>query len=66
MLVVGEFNKGKSSLVNALLNARVCATDADVATAVPTLVRYAPEFGALARSADAERPSGSTPPRSRG
>jgi signal recognition particle receptor subunit beta len=53
VLVVGEFNKGKSSLVNALLNARVCATDADVATAVPTLVRYAPAFGALTRSADA-------------
>ena len=51
VLVVGEFNKGKSSLVNALLNARVCATDADVATAVPTLVRYAPEFGTLARQA---------------
>jgi signal recognition particle receptor subunit beta len=54
VLVVGEFNKGKSSLVNALLNARVCATDADVATAVPTLVRHALEFGALARSGDAE------------
>jgi dynamin family protein len=40
VLVVGEFNKGKSSLVNALLNVRVCATDADVATAVPTFVRY--------------------------
>lgn len=40
VLVIGEFNKGKSSLVNALLNARVCATDADTATAVPTLVRY--------------------------
>jgi dynamin family protein len=49
VLVVGEFNKGKSSLVNALLNARVCATDADVATAVPTLVRYSPEFGAGTR-----------------
>ena len=68
VLVVGEFNKGKSSLVNALLNARVCATDADVATAVPTLVRYAAEFGA----ADPHRrhrgptPSRSIPPRSRG
>ncbi len=40
VLVVGEFKKGKSSLVNALLNARVCPADADRATAVPTFVRY--------------------------
>src|SRR3954463_11327381 len=46
VLVVGEFNKGKSSLVNALLNARVCATDADVATAVPTMVRYGDQLTA--------------------
>ena len=52
VLVVGEFNKGKSSLVNALLNARVCATDADVATAVPTLVRHAAEFGAVTRTTE--------------
>lgn len=47
VLVIGEFNKGKSSAINALLNARVCATDADVATAVPTVVRYADELCAL-------------------
>lgn len=40
VVVCGEFKKGKSSLVNALLGARVCATDADVATAVPTYVRW--------------------------
>ena len=40
VVVCGEFKKGKSSLVNALLGARVCATDADVATAIPTYVRY--------------------------
>ena len=40
VLVVGEFKKGKSSLVNALINWRVCPVDADVTTAVPTLVRY--------------------------
>lgn len=40
VLVVGEFKKGKSSLINALLNIRACAVDADIATAVPTLVRY--------------------------
>ncbi|WP_056584521.1 dynamin family protein [Cellulomonas sp. Leaf334] len=40
VVVCGEFKKGKSSLVNALLGARVCATDADVATAIPTYVRH--------------------------
>jgi Predicted GTPases len=52
VLVIGEFNKGKSSMINALLNARVCATDADVATAVPTVVRYADEL--CAATTDAE------------
>lgn len=42
VVVVGEFKKGKSSLLNALLNARVCPTDADIATAVPTWVRWGP------------------------
>jgi hypothetical protein len=46
VLVVGEFKKGKSSLVNALLNARVCAADADRATALPTFVRYGDEVTA--------------------
>src|SRR4051794_7506917 len=46
VLVVGEFKKGKSSLVNALLNARVCPADADRATAVPTFVRYGDEASA--------------------
>jgi len=38
--VVGEFKRGKSTLVNALLQRAVCSVDADVVTAVPTLVRY--------------------------
>jgi hypothetical protein len=38
--VVGEFKRGKSTLVNALLQRAVCPVDADVVTAVPTLVRY--------------------------
>jgi hypothetical protein len=44
VLVVGEFKKGKSALINALLNARVCAVDADAATAVPTVVRHGAEL----------------------
>jgi hypothetical protein len=55
VLVVGEFNKGKSSLVNALLNARVCATDADVATAVPTMVRFGEQLTAATGGADDEQ-----------
>lgn len=46
VLVVGEFKKGKSTLVNALLNAPVCPVDDDIATAVPTLVRYQDDPGA--------------------
>ncbi|MEY2463961.1 MAG: hypothetical protein QOH64_2099, partial [Acidimicrobiaceae bacterium] len=40
VLVVGEFKQGKSSLINALLGMEVCPVDDDVATAVPTLLRF--------------------------
>ena len=43
VIVVGEFKQGKSSLVNALLNAPVCPVDDDVATSVPTIIRHADE-----------------------
>ncbi|HEY2762865.1 MAG TPA: dynamin family protein, partial [Pseudonocardiaceae bacterium] len=43
VLVVGEFKQGKSLLVNSLVDAPVCPVDDDLATAVPTLVRFAPE-----------------------
>src|SRR4051794_15416748 len=46
--VVGEFKQGKSSLINALLTAPICPVDDDIATAVPTEVRYAPEVSASA------------------
>ena len=38
--VIGEFKQGKSTLVNALLWRAVCPVDADIVTAVPTLVTY--------------------------
>ena len=41
VLVVGEFKQGKSSLVNALVGADVCPIDDDIATSLPTLVRFA-------------------------
>ncbi|MCF7552774.1 MULTISPECIES: dynamin family protein [Pseudonocardia] len=46
--VVGEFKQGKSSLINALLTAQVCPVDDDIATAVPTVVKYAAEPTATA------------------
>jgi hypothetical protein len=43
LLVIGEFKQGKSSLVNGLVGRAVCPVDDDIATAVPTIVRSAPE-----------------------
>lgn len=40
VIVVGEFKQGKSKLINALVNAPVCPVDDDIATSVPTMVRY--------------------------
>ncbi|GAB2569487.1 dynamin [Paractinoplanes abujensis] len=38
--VVGEFKQGKSTLVNALLRTDLCPVDADVVTALPTILRF--------------------------
>ena len=46
--IVGEFKRGKSTLVNALLQTDVCPTDADIVTAVPTVVRFGTEPSATA------------------
>lgn len=43
VLVAGEFKRGKSMLVNALVGAPACPVFEDVSTAVPTVVRYADE-----------------------
>src|SRR2546429_1945579 len=43
VLVAGEFKKGKSALVNALLGVPVCSADAVAFTSVPTIIRYAPD-----------------------
>ena len=48
VVVVGEFKRGKSTLVNALLRRVVCPVDADIVTAVPTLVRHGEVPGATA------------------
>jgi hypothetical protein len=39
--VIGELNQGKSQLVNALVNAPVCAVGDDVTTITPTTVTHA-------------------------
>lgn len=55
VLVVGEFKQGKSQLVNALVNAPVCPVDDDIATAIPTVVRYAEAAGVtLVREAQSD------------
>ena len=43
VLVAGEFKQGKSTLINALLNAPVCGVADDVSTAVPTTIRHGAE-----------------------
>ena len=43
VVVAGEFKMGKSALVNTLIGVDVCPVDDDLATAVPTLVRWAAE-----------------------
>ena len=48
VVVVGEFKRGKSTLVNALLQTAVCPVDADIVTAVPTLIRYGERPGLTA------------------
>ena len=46
VVLAGEFDTGKSSLVNALLQTAVCPQDADEVTVVPTLVRFGESAGA--------------------
>lgn len=54
--VVGEFKKGKSALVNALLGSPVCPVDDDLATAAVTVVRYGETPSAMVHRRDgAER-----------
>ena len=43
IVVAGDFKQGKSSLVNSLVGATVCPVDDDIATALPTYLRYGPE-----------------------
>ena len=57
VVVVGEFKQGKSSLINALVNAKICPVDDDIATAVPTVLRHGEEKQAWAVVEPAGEPS---------
>lgn len=48
VVVLGEFKRGKSTLINALLGTAVCPVDADIVTAVPTIVTYGESAGVTA------------------
>lgn len=54
VLIVGEYKKGKSSLVNGLLSIPVAPVDDDIATSVPTVVR----FGDVPRAVLTREPDG--------
>ncbi len=56
--VVGEFKRGKSTLVNAVIQTSACPVDADIVTAVPTLVKYGEK---LAVTAYLQRPGDPEP-----
>lgn len=63
VLVAGEFKQGKSTLVNALLNAAVCPVADEVSTVVPTIIRYGEEATATVvyHAADGTAPSEAIP-----
>ena len=50
--VIGEFKKGKSSLINALLGVDIAPVDDDLSTAVTTLYRHGEEAAAIVLSVE--------------
>ena len=42
ILVCGEFKRGKSTFINALLGRNLCATDTDICTSVASVIKYSP------------------------
>ncbi|MBW4719047.1 dynamin family protein [Saccharothrix obliqua] len=57
VLVLGEPRQGKSQLVNALVNASVCAVGDDVTTTVPTFVQHAETPSAALVRTNADTPT---------
>ena len=58
VIVVGEFKQGKSKLINALVNAPVCPVDDDIATSLPTIVRYGEPASAAVLIPATDTPAG--------
>ncbi|MDQ0146146.1 dynamin family protein [Pseudarthrobacter niigatensis] len=58
VIVVGEFKQGKSKLINALVNAPVCPVDDDIATSLPTIVRYGEPASAAVLVPATDTPAG--------
>ena len=40
ILVCGEFKRGKSTFINALIGRNVCPTDTDICTSVVSIIKY--------------------------
>ncbi|MEI6401819.1 MAG: dynamin family protein [Actinomycetota bacterium] len=55
VVVLGEFKQGKSSLLNALVDAPLCPVDDDVATCATTIVRHADTLEASVLVSGAEQ-----------
>lgn len=60
VIVAGEFKQGKSKFINALVGAPACPVDDDIATSVPTVVRYGEAASAaiLVPTADSDAGNG--------
>ena len=43
VLVCGEFKRGKSTFINALLGQSLCPTDTDICTSVASVIKYGPK-----------------------
>ena len=43
LLICGEFKRGKSTFINALIGRDICATDTDICTSVVSIIKYGPK-----------------------
>lgn len=56
ILVCGEFKRGKSTFVNALIGRNLCATDTDICTSVVSVIKYAPKESVVRYHGDFSNP----------
>lgn len=47
ILVCGEFKRGKSTFINALIERNVCPTDVDICTSIASVIKYGPKQKAI-------------------